>query len=644
MKSLNKKVSKVVSALAVAITLVGCDSGGGGSNAALALAGLIDGGYEATVVLAGKIKQTSGAYTATGGLNMFPRNAYNKAMYVRLSGSGLASGGRDFTVAYASNNADAADFNLTFKLSSSSANLHAEVLAVPDSTTCSGNPNPCDDADNYTESIGAFDLAVDINVADPSNIAQFTISNEDGDSTNANVATVSDTLSVALASGITSVKGIYSNPSATVGETKCDSIGNPTILQGSITSNRTLGAFTLLRGTVVVSNGATITVPAGAVIYGERGSSFFFNGANLVTNGTAANPVCFTSAQARGSRFPGDWGGIVFIGSGNNTRSSASTTEGTSPLAYPLSSGSASVTLNYTIVEFAGAEVAPGDELNGLSHYAVNTANYNFVQVHRGLDDSYEWWGGGNGSSSPDNGNSSNVAGRSFKGKFLIGSGGMDDDFDMDEGFSGALKYVIAVKYPKACGGSPSTDPGAMEMDGNDSSNQARTLASYPNNSSNPYVNYYTLVGVNETSSYAERHREGMLGLFQNGLAYGFRQNIRCENTTGGTWSPAGSEIIGLVSNNPVADGVTSAVADAQAGCTFTSRDQTLTSVPVESITDTQNNCGFLGFKPNLQSVAAQNTRGGAPAGTLTDFDGSTTVTPTGGNAWYSGWTVWRAR
>ncbi|MGJ4789897.1 hypothetical protein [Leptospira koniambonensis] len=644
MKSLNKKVSKAVSALAVAIALVGCDSGGGSNAAGLALAALGGAGYEATVVLGGKVKQTSGAFTATGGVNMFPRNAYTKPMYVKLSGSILASGGKDFTVAYASNNADAADFNLTFKINSSSGTLHAEVRAVPDATSCSGGTSPCDDPDNYTEAIGSFDLAVDIDVADPTNLAQFTISNEDGDSTNTNVATVSDTLSVALATGITSVKGVYSNPGATVGENKCDSIGNPEIVSGNITSNKTLGAFTLLRGTVTVSNGATVTAPAGAVIYGERGSSIFFNGANLVTNGTAANPVCFTSAQARGSRYPGDWGGIVIIGSGNNTRASQTTTEGTNPQNYPLSSGTASATLSYTIVEFAGTEVAPGEELNGISQYAVNSGNYNFVQVHRGLDDSFEWWGGGNhATNAPDNGTvaSPNLTGaggastRTFRGKFLIGSGGMDDDFDMDEGFSGALKYIIAVKYPKTCGGSPSTDPGAMEMDGND--NITLTSQAYPRNASNPYVDHYTLLGVNETGSYGERHREGLQGLFTNGLAYGFVANVRCENTASFTTST--SLIDGLLSND---------ATDITTGsCTITNRSEALTTPPVTQIASTQSNCGFLGFKPDLRTnVSGSEGMGGAPAdgNTLYDFDGTTVINPTGGNAWYSGWTVWRAR
>ncbi|PJZ24339.1 hypothetical protein CH352_16410 [Leptospira hartskeerlii] len=666
MKSLNKKVSKAVSALAVAIALVGCDSGGGSNGAGLALAALGGAGYEATVIINGKLTQ-SGTFAKANCVGQFPANfnsapAFAKPLYVKLTSSKITAGGTDFTVACAnaSGNNDAADFNITTKISDSSATIKGEVFSVPDTTTCSGNPNPCDSSSNYTELVGTFDMAVNVDLSAPTSASQITFSNETG-VVDPDVAASSAGLVITgtfdgstLASNIsviTSVKGVYSNPNATVGEAKCDSIGNPEIVSGNITSNKTLGAYTLLRGTVTVSNGATITAPAGAVIYGERGSAMFFNGGNLVTNGTAANPVCFTSAQARGSRFPGDWGGLIFIGSGNNTRTAAALTEGTNPLAYPLSSGSSSVTLNYTIVEFAGTEVAPGDELNSYSMYALNSGNFNYVQSHRGLDDSFEWWGGGRGANATDVGTaaSPNLTGtggateRTFKGKFLLGTGGMDDDFDMDEGFSGALKYIIAVKYPKTCGGTPSTDPGGMEMDGVDGTTKTPS-ATAGDEPSNPFVDQYTLLGVNETASYAERHREGMKGLFLHGVAYAFKQIIKCESaaTSGTGYGDSTSIIDGLVSDtNP----------DQVQTCTLTTstgtRDTSLASAPVASITTTQSNCGFLGFKPDLKTnVAGKTTWGGAPdtGTTLYDFDGTTVVTPTGGNSWYSGWSVWRAR
>src|SRR5690606_40157824 len=37
-------------------------------------------------------------------------------------------------------------------------------------------------------------------------------------------------------------------------------------------------------------------------------------GAELIVNGTATNPVVFTSDQKPGHRSPGDWGGIVLLG------------------------------------------------------------------------------------------------------------------------------------------------------------------------------------------------------------------------------------------------------------------------------------------------------------------------------------------
>ncbi|TGM10732.1 hypothetical protein EHQ81_18105 [Leptospira selangorensis] len=632
MKSLNKKVSKAVSALAVAIALVGCDSGGGGSNAALALAGL-GSSYQATVVMGGKLRIAAAS-------TVFPSVGYvtNKPAFVKLTGSTLTSGGTDFTVG-SSTASDAADFNITFKTNSATGKLHGEVFAISDAyytstvvpvgAKCSAG-SACDSETVYTELVGSFDMNYAVDTSDPTNTAQLTFSNLTGDLSPSTVAGVSSTLYVDLANVITTVAGVYSNPNATVGEALCDSIGTPTIKQGTISGTQIWGKYTLLRGTVVVNNNATITIPKGAVIYGERGSSLFFNGANLVTQGTAAEPVCFTSAQARGSRFPGDWGGIVFIGNGNGTRTSG-TTEGTTPLTYPGSNPS-NLTLRYTIVEFAGNEVAPGDELNSLSQYQVNSATYRFVQAHRGLDDSFEWWGGG-------------LSPSTFDGAYLIGSGAMDDDFDMDEGFSGTLKYLISVKYPAACGGSVSTDPHGFEMDGVHASSGFAGCAPGANSThdcSNPTVSNYTAVGFNFANSFGERHREGLQGSFSQGILWNFSRNIVCDSTSG--FPAVNSSISNVHSDNSKTDCMNSAACGATATgtaptCAASLLD--LSALPVTDLGSVQdgNFCGH-GTKPDFTTSAtvASGATGGAPVGGTTDsIVGSVT------EKWWSGWAVWRA-
>ena len=110
----------------------------------------------------------------------------------------------------------------------------------------------------------------------------------------------------------------------------CNDAGTPigivppgvAVLNTNITANRTLYADTVytLSGFVQVISGATLTIQPGTRIEGDFnvvGSSLFITrGARIQANGTAANPIVFTSSRAAGQRQAGDWGGLIVIGNG----------------------------------------------------------------------------------------------------------------------------------------------------------------------------------------------------------------------------------------------------------------------------------------------------------------------------------------
>src|SRR5688500_9786585 len=82
-----------------------------------------------------------------------------------------------------------------------------------------------------------------------------------------------------------------------------DDIGPGTAtLSGNISANRTLSADTVytLSGYVKVQPGTTLTIPAGTKIVGDTtvaGSSLWIlRGAKISAQGTALNPIVFTSA------------------------------------------------------------------------------------------------------------------------------------------------------------------------------------------------------------------------------------------------------------------------------------------------------------------------------------------------------------
>ena len=84
------------------------------------------------------------------------------------------------------------------------------------------------------------------------------------------------------------------------------------VLTGDITADKTLtvGTWTL-KGYVYIKDGATLTIPAGTIIKSDiidKGALIFERGSKIMAEGTAANPIVFTSGVAKGQRRPGDWG------------------------------------------------------------------------------------------------------------------------------------------------------------------------------------------------------------------------------------------------------------------------------------------------------------------------------------------------
>src|SRR5687768_14705127 len=184
------------------------------------------------------------------------------------------------------------------------------------------------------------------------------------------------------------------------------------VLSGDITANRRLRADTMyvLRGFVKVLDGATLTIDAGTRIVGDLkvpGSALFVTrGARIEANGTAAQPIVFTSRRAVGSRKPGDWGGLLIIGRARVNRTGTTILEGSNatingvPQAGIDYAGGTidndnSGTLRYVRVEFAGFGVAPNAELNSFTFAAVGSGTtLEYLQSMAGLDDSFEWFGG----------------------------------------------------------------------------------------------------------------------------------------------------------------------------------------------------------------------------------------------------------
>lgn len=248
-------------------------------------------------------------------------------------------------------------------------------------------------------------------------------------------------------------------------------------LQGSITGNVTLNNTKryLLKGTVFVENGATITIPAGTEIHGDKvtnASLVVKRGGKIFANGTAASPVVFTSNQPIGSRQPGDWGGVIILGRARiNTFSGADTSgiEGITPAVYfgGNNDDDSSGVLRYVRIEYPGIALSPNNEINGITFGGVGRGTVvEYVQVSYSGDDSFEFFGG------------------TVNAKYLVAYRGVDDDFDTDFGYRGLIQFGLVIRTPQLV--DVAGDSNGFESDNNASGsnfniNNPRTAPNFSN-------------------------------------------------------------------------------------------------------------------------------------------------------------------
>ena len=165
------------------------------------------------------------------------------------------------------------------------------------------------------------------------------------------------------------------------------------------TGTQTLAKGTyVLKGWVYIANGAQLTIEPGTVIKGDKttmASLIVEKGGKLIAQGTASEPIVFTSNQAKGNRKPGDWGGVIICGQARNNQDDMQIEGG--PRSHHGGSNDAdnSGVLSYVRIEFAGYPFQTDQEINGLTLGSVGSGTkIDHVQVSFSNDDSYEWFGG----------------------------------------------------------------------------------------------------------------------------------------------------------------------------------------------------------------------------------------------------------
>ena len=252
------------------------------------------------------------------------------------------------------------------------------------------------------------------------------------------------------------------------------------VITGVINDNVTLpkGKYTL-KGYVFVNNRAVLTIAAGSTIVSDtiqKGALIIERNSRLFAEGTATEPIVFTSGKPANQRKPGDWGGIVILGNAPTNRSTPPIIEGGINSEYGgnvVADNSGS--LKYVRIEFAGIAADPNSEINGLTCGGVGSGTtLENIQVSYGNDDAYEFFGG------------------TVNAKNIIAFATADDDFDYDFGFVGRIQFGISLRDPAF------VDPGdagnGIECD-NDGSG---TVA---NPRTRPQMSNFTFCGPNGAST-----------------------------------------------------------------------------------------------------------------------------------------------
>ena len=298
----------------------------------------------------------------------------------------------------------------------------------------------------------------------------------------------------------------------------------------NITENTTWDGDQLIDGKVYIQPGVTLTITAGSVIKFKKNNAVEDKGAiialpgadgkasgRLVAIGTSSNPVIFTSAELQGSRARQDWGGIILAGRGFTNRSGGvGSVEGVPESAGVTYGGTNdaddSGILRYVRIEYCGATLSEGNEINGLSLYGVGTGTtLEYIQVYKNSDDGFEWFGG------------------SVNGKYLVSTFNEDDAFDMDEGWNGYGQFWLAVQQISAAG----PDNG-FESDGR------KDIEANSGRSTSPMLRNVTLVGPNgvpgDGSNRGLRLREDFEGDLRNFVIANFyHDNMKLDKESDAT-------------------------------------------------------------------------------------------------------------
>ena len=221
-------------------------------------------------------------------------------------------------------------------------------------------------------------------------------------------------------------------------------------IKGTITSNVTLTSDIAwaLSGKVTVGgdnkDSATLTIQPGTKVFGKSGADYLVvaRGSKIQAVGTATNPIIMTSVNdmlgLSDEESAAEWGGLVLLGKAPtnkcdqaNLASCQVEAEGEAGPYGGADPEDNSGALKYVQVRYAGFEVIPDNELNGITFAGVGRGTtVEYIQVHNNLDDGVEFFGG------------------TVDLKHVVLTGNRDDSLDWADGWTGRAQHILIRHNP----------------------------------------------------------------------------------------------------------------------------------------------------------------------------------------------------
>ncbi|MCB0736469.1 MAG: T9SS type A sorting domain-containing protein [Bacteroidetes bacterium] len=419
--------------------------------------------------------------------------------------------------------------------------------------------------------------------------------------------------------------------------------------KGEINSNETWSKDNtyFLDGYVIITDGATVTIEAGTVIKGLNEPStgdlasalVVARGGKLIAEGTASSPIIFTSEfddvkdkndldLTKEDECRGLWGGVILLGKAPLGDNNAEATIEGLPVQDNTKYGGTvendnSGSLRYVSIRHGGSELAPDEEINGLTLGGVgNATTLEHIEVLYNSDDGIEFFGG------------------SVNLKWAVVGFCGDDGFDWDKGWQGKGQFWFCY------GGTDAGDHGG-ELDGASPDDNARYV--------NSTVYNFTFIGgwdgkkTDAKNEHAILMRDGTGGTLANGIVTGYNNyalQVEDRGESFDSYSKMKDGKLNLLNNIWFEFGAGSSWNDVLLATPEKCTDCSLVELKKE-LTDNNNELTNPGIDrkswvPNRWSLAATKTGAAEPSGDnfFTNVDYIGAFEPESETSWLTGWTA----